>query len=578
MASAGLFYDDPPVYVTYTPEIEEELARLSRAIERVPTLRAAFNPRWLAVQLLEGDATLLAAVEAAPGAAEVLEVLNSSVARLQEGYADDVDIVLTDQRYSFVNKLARDVLTRPDNRRLTISDQIDKIVTHRVLGIPIFLVMMWVVFKITTDIASPYLDWIDRVISGPITNWGVGLLGVLGLGGTWVESLWVDGVIAGVGGVLAFIPILMSLYLALAILEDSGYMARAAFVMDRLMHTLGLHGKSFLPLIIGFGCNVPGIYAARTLESEKDRILTSLLVPFMSCSARLPVYVLLAAIFFPQQGGLVIFGLYLLGIGVAIALGLALKRTVFKGKEQLPFIMELPSYRMPTLKSIWSQMWEHTSGFVRKAWTVIMATSIVIWCLMAIPVRGTGNFARTDMNDSAFATVSSAVAPIFAPLGFGSWEASGALVNGFVAKEVVLSTMAQVYAVEEMDAQAAPTTLIEDVGTIGVGFVQATVDVIKSIPLIVGIDLVGAEQTAEPRGLMKAVHTGFETASGGHGALAALAFMVFVLLYTPCMVTVAALRHELGSKWMWFSITGQFVIAWSAALIVFQGGLLLGVG
>jgi ferrous iron transport protein B len=470
------------------------------------------------------------------------------------------------------------VLTRPDAPAATFSDRVDRVVTHKWLGIPIFLALMWVVFKMTADVSAPFLDWVDGVIGGPLTTWVTALLGALGLSGTWVESLAVDGIIAGVGGVLVFVPVLMALYLALAILEDSGYMARAAFVMDRLMRMLGLHGKSFLPMIVGFGCNVPAIYATRTLESEKDRILTGLLVPFMSCSARLPVYILLAAVFFPAYAGMAVFSMYLLGIVVAIILGIILKQTLFRGKEQVPFIMELPPYRLPTLKGIWFHMWERTSAFVRKAWTIIMGTSIVVWLLMAIPAGGSGQFAETEMDQSVFARVSGAVSPIFAPLGFGSWESSGALVTGFVAKEVVISTMVQIYGIEGAEEAAEPTTFVQDLGMIATSFVGATVDTVKSIPLIVGINLFEEEAEEEPTALMGAIEVGFEETSGGHGALAALAFMVFVLLYTPCMVAVAAARQEFGNIWMWVSVVGQFALAWLVALLVYQGGLLLGLG
>lgn len=564
--------------VRYAPEIEEAIDRISAAIATVPTLHASYPVRWLAIQLLENDPALHATVQAAPGGDGVLTTLQTYRERLHAHYGDDVDVMLTDQRYRFVHQLVERVLTRPDAPAATLSDRIDRIVTHKWLGIPIFLALMWVVFKVTADVSAPFLDWVDGLINGPLTNWVAAIISVLGLGGTWVESLAIDGIIAGVGGVMVFVPVLMSLYLALALLEDSGYMARAAFVMDRLMRVLGLHGKSFLPMIVGFGCNVPAIYATRTLEHEKDRILTGLLVPFMSCSARLPVYILLAAVFFPAYAGLAVFGMYLLGIIVAIMLGIILKHTLFKGKEQVPFIMELPPYRIPTLKGIWLQMWERTAAFVRKAWTIIMATSIVVWLLIAIPVGGAGSFADTDINHSAFARVSGVAAPIFSPLGFGSWESSGALVTGFVAKEVVISTMGQIYGIAAAEEAAEPTTFGEDLGTIASSFVGATVDTIKSIPLIVGINLFEEEAEEEPTALMSAIQTGFEESSGGHGALAALAFMVFVLLYTPCMVAAAAARQEFGNKWMWVSVLGQFVLAWLVALVVFQGGLLLGLG
>ncbi len=578
MTTAAFTPPQPAIYVKYSNEIEAEISNLSAIVEGIPDLAARYNPRWLAIQLLEGDQTLAAKVRAIAGGAVVEPALAKSLAQLQEVYGEDVEVVLADHRYGFVHSLVGRAVTQRVTQRLSTSDKIDRIVTHRLLGIPIFLALMWVVFKVTADVAAPYLDWVDGVIGGPLTNWTVALLSLVGLGGTWVESLAVDGVIAGVGGVLVFVPVLMSLYLVLAILEDSGYMARAAFVMDRLMHTIGLHGKSFLPMVVGFGCTVPAFYATRTLENEKDRILTGLLVPFMSCGARLPVYVLFAAIFFPQNAGLVIFSMYLLGIVMAILVGLLLKNTLFKTKEQAPFVMELPPYRLPTLKGIWFHMWERTSAFVKKAWTIIMAVSVVLWFMLAIPVSGEGSFAEADVNDSVFATVSGVIAPAFAPLGFGAWEAGGALITGFVAKEVVVGTMAQIYNVEEEEEAAEPTTFVEDVGEIVTSFMGATVDTIKTIPLIVGIDLFEGEEEPEPTDLMKAVQAGFEASSGGHGALASLAFMVFVLLYTPCMVAVAAERQEFGAKWMWFSIVGQLVIAWLVAFLVYQGGLLLGLG
>jgi ferrous iron transport protein B len=519
---------------------------------------------------------MLARVRSFENSAAVEQTLTQSIARLEKIYGEDIDVALADHRYGFVNGLVRSVVTRSIEQRINFSDKVDMIVTNRILGIPIFLALMWAVFKFTADVAAPFLDWVDGVIGGPITNWGVALLGLVGLGGTWVESLFVDGIIAGVGGVLVFVPVLMALYLALAVLEDSGYMARAAFVMDRLMNAIGLHGKSFMPMIVGFGCTVPAFYATRTLENEKDRILTGLLVPFMSCGARLPVYVLFASIFFSAYAGLAIFSMYLLGIITAIVVGLILKNTLFKTAEQAPFVMELPPYRMPTIRGIWFHMWERTSAFVRKAWTIILGTSIVLWFLLAIPVQGDGVFAETDVDNSLFATASGAIAPVFAPLGSGTWEASGSLITGFVAKEVVIATMAQIYGIEEAaEEEAAPTTFIEDVGEIVTSFFGAALDTIKSIPLIVGINLFEAEEEEEPTDLMNAVQVSFEESSGGHGALAGLAFMVFVLLYTPCMVAIAAERHEFGSKWMWVSIVGQLVIAWLVAFIVFQGGKLL---
>jgi ferrous iron transport protein B len=378
--------------------------------------------------------------------------------------------------------------------------------------------------------------------------------------------------------VVVFVPVLMALYLVLGILEDSGYMARAAFVMDRLMNALGLHGKSFLPMLVGFGCTVPAFYATRTLENQKDRLLTALLVPFISCGARLPVYLLFAAVFFPASSGSIVFGLYLLGILTAIGLGLVLKNTAFRGKEPSPFVMELPPYHLPSWKSIWFHVREHTSGFLRKAGGIIVVMSTLLWLAMAIPVSGSGSFADTEIENSLFARVATVSAPVFAPLGFGSWEASGALFTGFVAKEVVVSTMAQVYNVAEAGEEAQSQGLVADLAAIGSGLVDATVDTVRALPLIVGIDLRAAEDAKPQTNLMLAIESSFARISGGHSALAGMAFMVFVLIYSPCMAAAAAERQEFGSGVMWISILGQTGLAWLMAFAVYQGGILLGLG
>ena len=564
--------------INYGDVLEKEISKLELAIADSEGLEINRNNRWLAIKLLEEDTEVLAEFEKTDSGKKILALKAESYAYLSDRYGEDVDTLLADKRYGWIHGLVKETVKKTVKDRMSASDKIDKVVTNRILGIPIFLAMMWIVFKITTDIAGPFMDWVDGVIGGPITNWIVSILGWLGLSGTWVESMFVDGIVAGVGSVMVFVPVMMSLYLALALLEDSGYMARAAFVMDRFMHGLGLHGKSFLCMIVGFGCTVPACYATRTLENEKDRILTGLLVPFMSCGARLPVYVLFASIFFPQNANTVIFLLYLGGIVAAVLLGVILSRSLFKKTEASPFVLELPPYRVPTLKNIWFHMWERTSSFVNKAFSIIMVTSIVLWLLMMIPVDG-GRFAESDIGSSSFATVNTAIAPVFAPAGFGSWQASGALVTGFVAKEVIVGTMAQIFEVEEdAEEEAVETTFLGDVQDIVVGFVTATVDTIKSIPLIVGINLFEEEAEEDMPALNTAVEDHFESISSGHGMLASLAFMVFVLLYTPCMVAVAAQRQEFGSKWALFGVVMQFVLAWVVAVIIFQGGLAFGLG
>ena len=566
-----------PLVIEYGQDLEAEIGAIAAVIETESAVGAGFAPRWLALELLEDGDDVRVRLADLAGGARVLTAADTSRARLQDKFGAIASVLVPNGRYDWINALVRETVTQSRPGRTPMSDRIDQVVTHRWFGLPIFLASMWVVFKLTVDISAVFLNWIDGVMGGPIARWMGALVQAVGLGNTWVRSLVVDGVVAGVGGILVFVPVLVALYLALGLLEDSGYMARAAFVMDRIMRRLGLQGKSFLPMLVGFGCTVPAIYATRTLEHRRDRILTGLLVPFMSCGARLPVYVLMAAVFFPRSRGTVVFSMYLLGIAVALVLGFLLNRTVFRAEPATPLLMELPPYRLPTLRSVWLQMWRRTSAFIRDAGTIILGTSLVVWLLMAIPA-GQGTFSRVEVEHSAFGAVSSAVAPALSPAGFGSWEATGALITGFVAKEVVVSSMSQVYGVERTGETAATPTFVEDVRAIGSSFLQASADTVKAIPAIVGIDLLNSGGDAQQGALPTAVRVGFEESSGGHGALAGLAFMVFVLLYTPCMAAVAAERHELGATWMWASIIGQTALAWAMAVLVFQVGTLMGWG
>jgi ferrous iron transport protein B len=564
--------------IDYGPEVEAAIARLVAEIESSPDVAERFDARWLAVALIDDDPGLPEQIARIDGGNGVLELRDRLVGELRATMGTSADTAIAGARFQTVNDIVSvvtDTSGRPDRTR---TDRIDAIVTNRYLGIPIFLAMMWVVFKITTDIAGAFLDWIDGSISGPIDYLVRSLMEAIGLGGTWVEGLFADGVIAGVGAVLVFIPVLFSLYLALALLEDSGYMARAAFVMDRVMRGVGLQGKSFLPMLVGFGCTVPAVYATRTLENQRDRTLTALLVPFMSCGARLPVYVVMASVFFPAYAGLAVFGMYLLGIVVAMAIGFILKRSVLPVTDPLPAIMEMPPYRLPTLRTMWFQTWTRTRAFLKEAGSIIFITTIVVWLLMAIPVGGSGSFGNTDVDDSAFAAVAGAVAPVLQPAGFGSWEAAGSLMSGLVAKEVVISTMAQVYGVEEDPSGTDESSVVSAVGEIFTGLGTATVRAAESVPGIVGINLGSGDDTGPPGGLVESIRIGFEETSGGHGALAALAFMVFILIYTPCVAAVGAIRHEIGTRWMWFSIIGQTTLAWVMAVAVFQIGTLVGVG
>jgi ferrous iron transport protein B len=551
--------------VDYGPEIEEELLKLEGMIGARPHIVAQFHPRWLALKLLENEEDVVTWVAAMAGGAEMLAVARKSIAHLEAVYGDDVDIVVADRRYGFISGLTRQVLkrTRPD--RLTVSDRIDQVVANRVLGIPIFMMMMYVVFRLMQDVSAPFLNWVDAVITGPIARWSDALLSAVG-GPEWLRSLVVDGVIAGVGGVLAFLPGLMVLYFFLALLEDSGYMARAAFVTDRFMNLLGLHGKSFIPMILGFGCGVPAIYATRTLENERDRILTGLLVPLMSCSARLPVYVVFGLAFFGDDAGKLIWAMYALGIAMALLVGALFSRLVFKRDQDAAFVLELPPYRLPTLRGLWIHTWGRTRDFAKKAGTVILVVTVLLWVLLNLP------WGVENQRDSVFGSVSATIAPALEPLGFGDWETAGALMSGFVAKEIVVSTMSQVYVgAEEAPAQETPT-LGEDVSEIAGGFGRAVLEAAKSLLSIVpGIELRSAEKVTEDTTLSAAVRNRFTP-------LAAVALVTFILLYVPCVATLGAIRHEYGRKWAIFSAAYQLALAWGVAFVVFQGGRLLGLG
>ncbi len=561
-----------PALVDYGPALEDAVAALRRAIEATPALAEAYPARWLALALLEGDPDLEARLAEMPGGAAALDEAARLAADLETALGEPPDTLIADCRYRFVADVVRGAVERPREAAVTRSDQIDRVATHPVWGVPVFLLLMWFVFQMTANVSSIYLDWIDGVVNGPVARWVAWLLGAAGLGGTWVESLAVDGVIAGAGGVLVFVPVIMFLYFFIALLEDSGYMARAAFVMDRFMRVLGLHGKSFIPLLVGFGCSVPGIYATRTLEDRRDRILTGLLVPFMSCAARLPVYVLIGTAFFGAQSGNLVFAMYLLGVLVAVLSGLLMRRTLFRTVEQAPFMMELPPFRRPSLRTIGRQMRERTAGFVSGIWTTIMAASVVVWLLLNVPLQ---DGEPPALDESLFSDVSRRVAPVFAPAGFDTWEATGALVTGMLAKEVVISTLSQVYGVAGEEGDGAPqTTFLQDVEGIARGFGTATLDTAKAtISLLPGVDLLGDEVAAEESNtaLQAALREQFS-------ALDAVAFSVFVLLYTPCVATIGAIRHEFGTRWMLVSAGYMLVVAWLGAVIVAQAGAALGLG
>ncbi|HLV44457.1 MAG TPA: ferrous iron transport protein B, partial [Aggregatilineales bacterium] len=562
----------PERVVDYGREVEREIARLAALAGAEPSVAAHYDPRWLAVKLLEGDSAVEARL-AANGGAPLVSTAREAASRLENMLGDEADILITDRRYGYINGLVRKVVTRPPLDRRTRSDHIDQIVTHPLFGLPIFFAMMWVVFQMTANVSSHFVDWIDGVIGGPLTRWVVAALGAVGLGGTWLESLLTEGVIAGVGGVLVFVPVLAFTYFFIALLEDSGYMARAAFLMDRFMHVLGLHGKSFIPMLLGIGCSVPGVYATRTLENERDRLLTGLLVPFMSCGARLPVYLVVGVAIFGARAGTLVFALYILGMVVALLVGLLLKHTLFRQREEMPFVIELPPYRLPSFKGVLRHTWLRTREFIKHATSIILIASVVVWLLVSIPISPGGSFANVEAGDSALAALSRWMAPAFEPAGFGSWQSASSLVTGFVAKEVIVSTLSVVYVGEAPEAPVEPSTFVQDVAEIGLSFAQAAWDTLRAtLSLLPGVNLMDdAPEEAPDAALVGALRQAFTP-------LSAVAFLVFVLLTAPCVTTMGALRHEFGTKWMAFSVGFMLAIAWTASVLVYQGGRLLGLG
>ena len=419
---------------------------------------------------------------------------------------------------------------------VTLSDRIDRVLLHPVIGVLVFLAVLFVVFQATTTLASPMQDWIDVTFRGWCTDGLDLLLGLFGpsVSGGWLRSLLVDGLLDGVVTVLTFSPVMGIMFLLLSILEDSGYMARAAFVMDRAMRALGLDGRAFLPIIVGFGCNLPALAATRTLSDSRQRVLTGMLVPFAACSARLSVFLVLAHAFFPKYAGLVVFLMYVASVMVILLVGVLLRHTMFRGLEPEPLMLALPAYQCPRAlqlaRSVLLRLW----GFIRGASVIIISMITALWLLQGIPVTANaGGFAHVDdVHDSAYGVLADAVAPVFAPAGFDDWHASAALITGFVAKEVVVGSMSQSYHADEPDDAASQQA---GEGTLG-----------------------------------QKLRASFDQSSHGHGKAAAIAFLLFTLAYTPCLATVAEMRRQFGTKVAARSVLLSLAVAYVIAIIAFQ--------
>ncbi|MBY6796489.1 ferrous iron transport protein B [Clostridium botulinum] len=425
-------------------------------------------------------------------------------------YKDDNHYNFESERdaYKFIGNIIEKAVTLEYKKSISNTDKIDKIVLNPVLAYPLFLGILYIIFKFTFNwVGTPLADYIDTLLNDSLIPY----LGTL-LESTapWFKSLLLDGIVAGVGSVIVFLPVILTLFLGISFLEDSGYMARAAFIMDKLMRKMGLSGKAFIPMVVGFGCSVPGIMSARTLESERDRKLTALLVPLMSCNARLPVYALFASVFFSGHETSIVFSLYILGILLAFIIGLLFKNTLFKEDEE-PFIIELPEYKMPEFKNLMLHTWDKGKGFLKKAGTIIFSISVIVWLLSNFNFSG-----MVDINESFLASLGRVLSPIFKPLGFSGWQTSVSLLTGLMAKEVIVGTMGVIY----------------------------------------GGDLK-------------------VTLLNHFTPLSAYSFLVFVLLYTPCVSVVATMRKEYGSKMALFSITYQIILAWTISFLIYNVGALI---
>jgi ferrous iron transport protein B len=547
--------------VRYSQDIEAAIAGLRAFMDENAGGNLPYNPRWTAIKLLEDDRIVRERILAAAGEGgpAILEEAERLRRQLADRYDDAPEIVMTDERYGFIAGIMREVLTTARRQRVDMSRTIDKVLTDRFLGFPIFVFFIWAMFQLTFSLGAYPMDWIGAGFEAAgtlIQRW---------MPESLLRDLLVDGVLAGVGSVAVFLPNILILFFCISLFEDTGYMARAAFLMDRIMHLVGLHGKSFIPMLMGFGCNVPAVMAARTLESEKDRILTVLVTPFMSCSARLPVYLVLAGTFFAQRAGTVIFGIYLLGIVLAMLSGRLFRKTLLPGADA-PFVMELPPYRMPMLKSLMIHMWDRARMFIQKMGGVILVGAVIVWILSSFPRQVDYQRDYGDLREAAesrwqqqiaaaepvrrpvlelalarelaelrrqqrteqiaqsyMGRIGKTLEPLVAPMGI-DWRGGVALLSGVVAKEIVVSTMGVLYAAEADSEDALGRAL----------------------------------------------------RAAGMTPLAGLAMMAFVLLYVPCLATVAAVRRETGNKWMVFSVVYSTGLAWLVAVIIYQGGQMLG--
>ena len=513
------------IHIHYGATIESAIKRIKKALSELPLEFNDYTPRYVAIKLIEGDEEImreLAVVceELGIGLERLVALLEEMREEIKSEFKDTPENVINDAKYGFIaGALKETYIAKTKEKSKTTTDRIDNFVTSKWLGYPIFLLALFVTFNATFFVGAYPMGWIEAGVE-MLASWLREMMapGIL-------RDLLVDGIISGVGGVLVFLPNILILYFFISLMESTGYMARAAFIMDRLMHHIGLHGRSFIPLFMGFGCNVPAIMATRTIENRNARMITILIVPLMSCSARLPIFLLLAGTFFPHRAGIVLFAMYIIGVALAALMAIVFRKTLFN-KEETPFVMELPPYRMPSVKTLVRDTWDKGVQYLRKIGTTILVGSIVIWVLSYFPLNNAQcTMHNTQLENSYLGRIGKAIQPALEPLGF-DWKASVALVTGVTAKEIVVSTLGVLYSADEED-----TALLSD-------------------KLLSAID-----ENGEPL----------------YNGAVALSLMLFVLIYLPCIGTLVTIKHETGS-WWWavFVAIYTIVLAWVVSFVVYQ--------
>ena len=508
----------------YGGEIESKLGPLEEAVASDKAFAERYPARWLAIKLLENDENAIKKLDQHANGGAVAEKAASDRVWLSRHYGKDSEIVITEQRYGYIRGALREAVKKVPVSRAPVTEVIDKILMNQVAGLPVFFLIIWCIFKLTFSLGQYPADLLARMFAA----FAVGVKSVIPAG--HLQSLIVDGIIGGVGGVFSFVPLIVLLFLCISILEDTGYMSRAAFLTDKFLHAFGLHGQSFMPLMLGFGCTVPAIMATRTLKSPRDRIATILAVPFMSCGAKLPVYVLLAGTFFPKNAGNVVMAVYLAGVVLSMFSTVLLRKTVLRGKTT-PFVMELPPYRLPTPRGIFWHVWGKTWNYAKKAGSVILVASILIWTITTFPApkdKALASDPEYRLEHSMAGRIGKFITPAIKPLGF-NWKVGVALIPGFTAKELVVSTLGILYGAEAADGASA----------------ESLKDALRRDP-----DM---------------------------NPLAAIVLMVFILIMPPCFASLATLRAEAGNKWLAFQVVYSLALAWGVAFLVrLAGGLLLG--